>query len=136
MPPTLNSQIASGYVAGNTFNIPRVVPAIPTGLTISKAWLTIKVNETDADPGVVQKAITSTLVAGQGQITAIGDGTGGEPVGTGALFFIITSADSTLLGAGKKYVFDVKLKFSDGSFATTERGVAGPLLVSITQATA
>lgn len=123
MAPVMNASIV-GYVAGDKLDVLRVVPSIPTGRTVVKAWMTVKNLATDADPGVMQKIITSTPVAGVGQITAPGDGSGGQPVGTASFFFEFSSTDTATLGATQRYAYDIKMKLDDGSPATLE--VGGP----------
>ena len=121
MPPVHEG--ISGYVAGDKLNIRRIVPTIQTGRTLAKAWLTIKNAATDADPGLIQKVITSAAVPGTGQIVAIGDGTGGQPTGTGEVLFELTMTDTgTTLGPGKSFVFDIQLKFDNAEIATLSYG--------------
>jgi hypothetical protein len=54
------------------------------------AWYTVKANISDADPGVLQKKVTTSNVAGTGQITA-----DGSAAGTATIRFDITSTDTT-----------------------------------------
>lgn len=104
-----------------------VTPADP----LVKAWLTIKAKQADADPGVVQKVIT-IFAGGAGQITA--DGSINQGNGTASCLFHLLAADTTLLGAGTQYVFDIQVKTAGGKIYTVEDG--GVLLTSrITAAT-
>ena len=120
MPP-LKSAL-TGYVAGNDLQITRIpIANIPPGLTLAKAYFTVKVNATDADPGVLQISITPTL-SSAGQITDIGAGSGSLPVGSGSLFFTLTKAQTLALGPGKAYAFDILLIFNNGTDATYEIG--------------
>lgn len=115
MPPRTDVKIA-GYVAGDDLTVSRDVLNIPAGRTLAKAWLTVKNLDTDADPGLVQKTITSVAGA-DGQITD----TGAD--GTGALLFKLSATDTgTTLVAGKTYVFDIQAKFDDNTIATLEKG--------------
>jgi hypothetical protein len=114
MPP-LQSSVA-GYVSGDTLNVTRTINGIPSGRMLVKAWLTLKVGAADADPGVLQKVITTVNVAGTGQITD--DGTGD---GIGALLFQLTATDTAALGTTTR-VYDVQIKLDDGSIATVEMG--------------
>jgi len=46
---------------------------LPTNSQVSKAWLTIKANETDLDVNaIIQKEITTVLATGEGHITDSG----------------------------------------------------------------
>jgi len=119
MPP-LNSAI-TGYVAGNTLNVARIVSRIPTGRTLAKAWLTLKAKITDADPGALQKTITSTLTS-SGQILDIGNGLGSYPVGTGSIVFILSIADTLTLGTLITYQYDIKFKMDNTDVSTLEFG--------------
>jgi len=117
MPPLL-SAVINGYVAGDDLTIIENVTNIPVGRSMVKAWLTIKVAREDADPGVVQKVITTVAVIGVGQITD--DGAGDQ---VGQLTFILTAADTgTTLTVNKAYFFDEQIKFDDGSIATLKAG--------------
>jgi hypothetical protein len=80
------------------------------------AWYTVKANISDADPGVLQKKVTTSNVAGTGQITA-----DGSAAGTATIRFDITSTDTTGLTA-QGYVFDVKVKTTSGAFAYGAQG--------------
>ncbi len=121
MPPA--HEVISGYVAGDKLNVRRIVSNIQTGRTLIKAWLTIKNVLTDADPGVIQKVITTAANPGTGQIIAPGDGTGGQPIGTGDILFELTMTDTgTTLGPNKQFVFDVQLKFDNAEIATLSYG--------------
>lgn len=138
MPP-IKAGIA-GFVAGNDLQIIRTpIANIPTGLTLAKAYFTVKNVATDADPGLLQLAITPTISTA-GQITDIGAGTGSLPVGSGALTFTLTKAQTLALGPGKAFAYDILLIFNDGSDATYEVGnpqIGGGLifLQGVTQAT-
>jgi hypothetical protein len=122
MPPLLDA-IITGYIAGDTLNIPRRIPAIPTGRTLVKSWLTIKTAETDVDPGLVQKVITTVNQGGIGQITDDGHGGSTLPVGTGSVNFVLTAAETGVtLGPNKVFVYDIQHKFDNGDIATTEKG--------------
>lgn len=84
------------------------------------AWLTLKpypegVNQ--ADPGALQKIVTTTLVAGQGQITD--DGT---TDGAATIFFDVTADDTTALGA-RDYQFDAKVRTASGLEWFAARGL-------------
>jgi hypothetical protein len=71
---------------------------------------------TDADPGLVQKAITSGAVAGVGQITDTGAS------GTAVLLFQLTNVNTLALAVGTKIYYDIKLLTSAGKIYTAEQG--------------
>lgn len=72
--------------------------------------LTLKINISDADPGVIQKKITTSNVAGTGQITADGSTTSGAAVGR----FDFTAAQTAALSP-QTYIFDTVFKTNSGA---------------------
>jgi hypothetical protein len=107
-------------VAGDDFNVERDVPNVTTSDPLVKAWLTIKVNRTDADPGVVQKIITTTSVPGTGHIAQDGSINNGD--GTASLRFELTAVNTALLGALVRYHFDIQVKTAAGKISTPDMG--------------
>lgn len=105
------------FCVGDDIEVRRTITRIPTGQTVSKAWLTIKTDiaHTDAE-AVVQKEIDTNSVAGVGQI----ENTGGA--GTAVLRFELTKTDTKLLAPGKSYYHDVQLLTSAGKISTPFRG--------------
>lgn len=111
------SGIITGYVAGDDIDVTRTVPGIPATQTLSLAWMTFKTNVTDADPGLLQKAITPSASAGVGQITDTGAS------GTGTLLFQLTAANTLALASGVNLHYDIKVKTSAGKVYTVEQGI-------------
>ena len=99
-----------GLMRYNHFPIRVTVTNIPTGLTIANAWLTVKVNESDADPGLFQLAITTTLTSA-GQITDTG-----ATDRTGVVFFTPTPTQINTMAAGRAYYGDIRLRYSDSQY--------------------
>lgn len=92
-----------------------VDPADP----LVKAWLTLKnypegVNA--ADPGVLQKIVTTANVAGTGQIEAPGYD------GNGLIRFDLTAAQTRTLGQ-RDFAFDVKVQTAAGKEFYVARGI-------------
>jgi hypothetical protein len=105
------------FVCGDSLRIERTILSLPTGLTVSKAWLTIKTLATDLDAAAtLQLSITSTL-SSAGQITDVG-----TTSGDGALRFTLTPAQTLLLTPEQEYVFDVQVLLSDGGIYTPVKG--------------
>lgn len=104
------------FTAGDDLEVQRTVTGVPTGQTVDKAWLTVKAAAADADPGIFQKAITTTDVPGTGRITDAGSS------GTATLRFDLTAANTALLTAGTEYFYDVQVKTSGGKIYTVESG--------------
>lgn len=74
------------------------------------AILTLKINIGDADPGVIQKKITTSNVAGTGQITADGSTTSGAAI----CAFSFTAAQTAALSP-QSYFYDVAMKTASGA---------------------
>lgn len=123
----------AGDAVRRRVTIDRTASGVPAGVTITKAWLTVKAAVADADPGLVQKAITTSDVPGTGQI---------ENDGTGDVDFVVrfdlTRADTLAIGtlAGGKRYFDVQVLASDGNPYTAEIGVVYCCEAEVTQAIA
>lgn len=114
--PDLNATIDEVPV-GDSRTIIRNVPGVPTGMTITKAWFTIKENTSQLDnQALVFKEVTN-VSSSAGQIT----NTGGS--GTGAVKFIINPVDSGKLTPLDEYEYGIKVLLSDGNAYTFEKGV-------------
>lgn len=99
------------------YDVKRWATNIPSGSTLSKAWFTAKRAVTDLDvAAIIQKEITSTLVAGAGQITD----TGAD--GTGRVEFEFTGAQTEVLIPGK-YFYDIQYMLSNSKRRTVEKGM-------------
>src|ERR1035437_2386199 len=62
-----NVHMGKGFTWGDSPTIRRNV-VCPPGITVAGAYLTVKTNQTDVDPGLFQKHITASNVAGTGQV--------------------------------------------------------------------
>lgn len=82
------------------------------------AIITFKAALTDADPGVLQKKVTTTASAGVGQITADGSTTAGAAVAR----FDFTAAQTAALSP-QWFYFDVKVKTASGAFFPAAKGI-------------
>lgn len=110
-----NASIA-GVVAGDDLDIERTFTSVPAGQTLTKAWLTFKSVLADADPGLLQKAITTTAVPDVGQITDSGS------TGIGALTFQLTGAETLALPVLVDVRYGIKVLTSAGKIYTVEQG--------------
>lgn len=115
------------FVCGDSLRVERTILSLPTGLTVSKAWFTVKADATALDAAaIVQLSITSTLTS-SGQITDVG-----TTSGDGALRFTLTPAQTLLLTPEQVYVFDVQVLLSDGGIYTPVIGtIVGEQQVTI-----
>lgn len=82
------------------------------------AILTLKANLSDADPGALQKKITTTPSAGVGQITADGSTTAGAAVAA----FTFTAAQTAALSP-QSFWYDVKLVTASGAKFPASKGI-------------
>lgn len=114
--PDLTATIIDIY-EGQDYEINRTITDVPAGDTLAKAWLTLKTSIDDADPGLVQKEITSVNVAGTGQITDTGADT------TGAVRFDLVPADTALPTPGTAVPYDIKVRTTAGKVYPVEKGV-------------
>lgn len=106
-----------GIVRGDVFSIRRTVNKIPSGRTIVEAWLTVKAAIADVDASATfQKIITSTDVAGTGQI----EDTGAD--GSAVLRFDLTAANTTAMTAGTSYFYDIQARTDTSDILTLESG--------------
>lgn len=105
-----------GIVRGNIFSLRRTITGLPSGITVSGAELTVKTSTSDADPGIFQKTITSSNVAGTGQIEDTGS------TGAAVLRFDLGSADTLAMVANTEYYYDINITMSDASLVTVESG--------------
>lgn len=121
--------IGFSYNVGDYIDIQRTVLGVATNDALTKAWMTVKLNATDADPGLIQKIITPGGQIGVGQITADGSANG-----TATLLFSLTITDTQLLTVGVRYIYDVQVMTASGKVMTADGG-AIILGRRITQAT-
>lgn len=106
------------FAAGDDISIERTITTVPSGQTMTTAWFTVKRKVSDTDiQAVFQKEVTSSLVAGEGQI----DDTGAD--GTGHIIFYVVAAETALLTPFSEYRYDIQVKLSGGGVATPEIGV-------------
>lgn len=102
---------------GDDFRIQRIYTSLPTGLTISKAWLTVKRSDRDLDASALFQREITTSGTSSGQITDA-DTTGGSI----AMFFEIVPANTAAAKPNIEYVYDVQVKTSGGQIHTLEKG--------------
>jgi hypothetical protein len=115
-------QYVAGFVVGDSLRLEREYKTIPVGVTIDKAWLTIKARLKDLDAAALigPKVITVTQNA-HGQI--VNETSAITPTITYiGLFFDLSIAETVLLVPDRKYYYDIQLRGSDGALYTPERG--------------
>lgn len=124
--------VIEGYYAGDDLDIERDVQDVTVTDPLVKAWLTIKTAPGVADPGSLQKVITTSQVVGSGQISQ--DGSVGNGDGTGSLVFELTKTDTATLGYVIRYYYDVQVKTNSSKIKTVDKGTI-TFLPGITDAT-
>lgn len=103
-------------VRGDTRKIERTFTGLPTGETITKAWLTVKTTPSVSDPGLFQVEITTSATS-SGQIT---DASSSD--GQIAMYFIISGTNSALATGGAEYIYDIQVKTSTDTIHTLVMG--------------
>ena len=122
--PNYSAQI-SGFGVGDDLLVRRTVDRtlsnLPTGVSIAKAWMTIKELESDADvDAIVAKEITTVEDAGNnGHIEEDGSSQAGDanPI----LRFDLEAADTRLIGSNHRW-YDIQVKTDTGAIYTGEKG--------------
>ena len=105
-----------GLFSGDDFAFQVSIEGIAPTNGIVEAWCTVKLSLVDADPGLLQKVITSTATPGQGRI--LDDGTAG---GTAICQFELSAINTELLRPGWQYLWDVQVERADGTIGTPLR---------------
>lgn len=122
--PTFDGAI-EGFVLGDTLTVTRQI-TLPAGISIDKAWLTVKVNKGDTDAQAkFQLAITAVLSAA-GQITDTGSTA--NNVRTATVRFFLSSANTNALQPANNttYNYDIQIRTTGGAIYTPEVGtIAG-----------
>lgn len=114
---TAFSSTLKPIVRGDTRRIQRTFTSLPTGYTISAAWLTIKSRFRDTDnAALIQKSITTTN-SQDGQITD-----SSTLYGSITLRFDLTSAETLLATAGVEYLYDIQVRTTSGEIHTLAVG--------------
>lgn len=114
---TVFNSILRPIVIGDDRRIERTFTGLPTGYTISQAWLTIKRRSRDLDAAaIIQKTITA-VSTDAGQITDAST-TGG----TIAMHFDLDAADTDNAKPGVTYFYDIQIKTDTGDIHTLATG--------------
>jgi len=117
---SLNRRVTA-LVAGDTWKFERTYTGLSTGVTLTKVYLTIKNDPTDADgSALIQKSITTTGTS-SGQITDASTADADVDFNV-----IVTAAESVLLTPGEDYYYDFQAIASDGAVYTFETGIITP----------
>ena len=115
--PDFNGTIEN-FVSGDDLQITRTITNVPSGGLLTKVWFTVKLlwSDTDTD-AVIQKEITTSNVAGTGQITD--DGAGDQ---SAAVRFDLTDTDTAKLQKGLTFLYDIQVLTDGGAIYTPEIG--------------
>lgn len=90
-------------VAGDDARIHCSVSDIPIGVTFNKAWVTFKTSKTQADPGLLQKTITTGFTLSDTTISFDID---------------LVPAETLLFIPNVQYVFDVQVRDNNNRLTT------------------
>ena len=113
----------SGFAVGDSLLVRRTIDRslsnLPTGVVIATAWFTAKSAESYADPGLLQKVITTADVSGTGQIEEDGSAQSGDanPI----LRFDFTPANTRTISTVHVF-YDIQVKTDTGAIYTGEKG--------------
>lgn len=111
---------AGRVVRGDAFSVYRRIRLRP-GTIISTAYLTVKFNKTDPDPGVFKKTIS--ISSG---VDGLIENDGSDGRGVGILRFNITADNTNALTADMYYYYDIRIATTSGTIETLEQGVFSP----------
>jgi hypothetical protein len=104
-------------VQGDDFRVQRTYVALPTGVTIDKAWFTVKRHRALPDSeALLMKEITTTQTADGHIIDPITDN------GNLGMYFELTKMETGNARPGAIYTYDVQIKSTTGAIHTLERG--------------
>lgn len=104
-------------VGGDSMIVARRIKNVDPSDLLVKAWLTMKAAIADADPGVVQRVITTTYSPGNGEITDPG-----TTDGVAEIYFELSTIDTAnILNNGAVY-YDIQVKTDGGGVYTPEIG--------------
>lgn len=98
-------------------SVVRYVANIPSGSSVTKAWLTVKNNISDADGAAIFQLVITPSSSSAGQIVDTG-----ATSGTAQLVFNVLAAQSSLLVEGQKYVYDIQVHYTTGTNDPVEEG--------------
>jgi len=102
-------------VIGDDFTVERTYTKVPVGVTITKAWLTIKESDRQLDADALMQLPITTELTSNGQITDA-DTTDGAI----AMVFKLPRAKTILAKPAFDYGLDVQVLASDGLIHTME----------------
>lgn len=108
-------------VIGDTWHLERTYTGLSTGVTLTKAYWTVKRSLADLDAAAVfQVAITTTSTAAGHIIDGLTNG------GSVELAFIATATQSAGLLASERYYYDIQAIDNNGQIYTFETGYIEP----------
>jgi hypothetical protein len=122
---TLDEHI-DDLVVGDDYDVTREITGIPSGALLTDAWFTLKAfGAATTDTALIEKTISASASASQGQITDTGAS------GTGQLFFSLSATETALITPDQLYEYDIQVLSNTGKYSTREKG----LLLAIAQIT-
>jgi hypothetical protein len=120
------SESISDLVVGDDYDVTREITGIPSGALLTDAWFTLKAfGAATTDAALIEKTISASASASQGQITDTGAS------GTGQLFFSLSATETALITPDQLYEYDIQVLSNTGKYSTREKG----LLLAIAQIT-
>lgn len=109
-------------VVGDDLDVSRKIVELPTDVTISGAWFTVKAKATDFDTeAFIQKYISEILATESGVIT------NDVANNSASLVFYLTHDETAVLQAATTYQYDIQLRTTAGKIYTPEVGTLTPI---------
>ena len=103
MATELKTTASQNPVAGDDLRLSVTITGVPSGVTITKAWVTFKTSRSTADPGTLQKVVT----------------TGFSVSGTTTTFNVdISNSESLLFTVGTLYLWDLQSRDNSNRVST------------------
>jgi hypothetical protein len=113
----LTGQHIDEHAVGDDFDIVRTITDVPSGVTITKAWLMVKENSADVDGSAI---VTKTITTGTTTPGTVTDSGAGD--GIGEVTFHMLTADTNAMDPLTDYVYGIKVQLSNGYTGHVEQG--------------
>lgn len=115
-------------VIGDDFRVSRVYMGLPTGITLTTAWFTVKTSESVPDGAALLQKVITPVESPSGHIV-----TASTANGFLEMFFDPTKIE-TGVALVQDYVYDIQVKTDQGKIYTLEKGIVS-FITGVTNAT-
>lgn len=111
-----NSELRD-IVIGDDRRIERTFTGLPTGHTVTRAWLTIKRRVRDADTAALAQKVITAVISDNGQITDASSSGGSI-----AMYFDLMETETAAAKSNVDYYYDIQVKTDAGEVHTLAIG--------------